>query len=236
MENKSYKKSVVIPMYNERENIIPLCQAILNISNDFIVILAVSSSPDGTQELADSLAQGNGRLIVVHPQKRDLDKTYPEGFKKALELETDWIVTMDGDFSHDPQDIPRMFEKAKENDLVIGSRYVVGGKILKWSWERRLISRGACLLNNLILGIKVKDSTTGFKCYSRALVEHLISNPYVTQGFTFQIETVLRAERGRWKTCEIPIIFRERGNGHSKFNSEEIKRYLVGIFRLRRKV
>lgn len=182
------------------------------------------------------MVRENERLIVVHPQKRDLDVTLYEGFKKALELGAEWIVTMDGDFSHNPQDIPRLFRKGKENDLVVGSRYITGGKIVRWSWKRKIMSRGACILNRLILGIKLKDSTSGFRCYSRALAEHLISRPFVTQGFAFQVEAVARAERGDWKTCEIPITFRKREKGHSKVNSEDIKRYLVGIFRLRQKL
>ena len=171
---------------------------------------------------------------IIH--KRDLDKVYYEGFKKALELGADRIVTMDGDFSHDSQDVPRLFGEGKENDLVIGSRYVTGGKTVRWGWKRKVISRGACMLNRLILGIKLKDSTSGFRCYSRALVEHLVSRPFVTQGFAFQVEAVARAERGDWKTCEIPITFRKREKGHSKLNIGNIKRYLVGIFRLRQKL
>jgi dolichol-phosphate mannosyltransferase len=234
MKEKSYKKAVIVAVYNERENIIPLCRALLNTDKDFVIILSVSHSPDGTQELANSLVRENERVIMVRPQKRDLDVTLLEGLKKALELNVDWMVTMDGDFSHEPQDIPRLFEKGKENDLVIGSRYLKGGKIIQWDWKRKTISWGARALNRLILDIKLKDSTSGFRCYSRALVKHLISYPFVTQGFTFQTETAVRIERGGWKICEIPITFREREKGCSKLDSKEIKRYLVGIFRLRK--
>ena len=233
---KNYKKAVIVPMYNEKENIIPLCQSLLNIGEDFVVILAIYPSVDGTQKIADSLNRQYDRLIILRLSGKDLGRAYCEGFKKSLELGADQIITMDADFSHDPQDIPRFFEKGKEIDLVIGSRYIKEGRTVKWNWRRKAMSRIACMLNKLILSVKVKDSTSGFKCYSRALVKYLLSQPLATKGFAFQVEAVARAEQGNWKICEIPITFFNRSRGFSKFNIGDIKNHLVGIFRLRKEL
>ena len=236
MEKKHYKKAVVVPMYNEKENIVSLYRALLNVGDDFVVILAICPSVDGTQELADSLNQQYDRLIVLHLLEKGLGKAYYEGFKKSLELGVDHIITMDGDFSHNPQDIPRLFEKGKEADLVIGSRYVGGGKTVKWDWKRRAMSRIACTLNRLILNIKVKDSTGGFRCYSQALIKYLLTRPLVIKGFGFPVEAVARAERGNWKIFEIPIIFLNRRRGFSKLKIRDIRSYLIEIFRLRKEL
>lgn len=115
---RNYKKAVIVPAYDEKENIIPLCRALLSVGRDFVIILAVSPSPDGTQKIADSLAQENERLIAIHPPKRDLDAAYCQGFKEALRLGADWIVTMDADFSHRPQDLPRFFDASLSASLI----------------------------------------------------------------------------------------------------------------------
>ena len=236
MEKEHYKKAVIVPMYNEKENIIPLCRALLSVDMDFVVILVICPSSDGTQEIANCLTRENKRLVMVISQKGGLSEAYWRGFKKALDLGVGQIITMDGDFSHNPQDLPRLFKKGKECDLVVGSRYVTGGRVVGWPWKRKAISRGACILNKLILDIKVKDSTSGFRCYSRALIEYLISRPFLTQGFTFQAEAVARAERGNCKIFEIPITFLNRKKGRSKLKIGDIRRYLFGIFRLRKEL
>ena len=236
MKKSDYKKAVIVPMYNERENISLFCQALLSVGDDFVVILSIYPSSDGTQKIAETLVQESKRLIIVVPQKMDLGEAYRKGFKKALDLGADQIITMDGDFSHDPQDLPRLFKEGKNYDLVVGSRYVLGGKITTWFWGRRIMSRTACALNSLILGLKVKDSTGGFRCYSRALAVHLLSRSFITRGFAFQVEAFARTERGDYRVCEIPIVFHKREKGTSKLSIGNIKRYFIDIFRLRRKL
>jgi dolichol-phosphate mannosyltransferase len=211
---------VCLPTYNERENLEPMVTALREVlGEDGIVLVIDDNSPDGTGEIADRLAAADERVHVLHRlRKEGLGPAYLAGFERALELGADLIMEMDCDFSHDPADVPRLATAAETADLVIGSRYVAGGGTRNWGLVRRLISRGGSLYAQILLGVRVRDLTGGFKCYRRAVLETIDLAAIDSKGYAFQIETTYRAIRAGFRVVEVPIVFVDRQVGGSKMS------------------
>jgi dolichol-phosphate mannosyltransferase len=211
---------VCLPTYNERENLEPMVRALLGrLGPDDGVLVIDDGSPDGTGELADTLAAAEPRVAVLHrDRKRGLGPAYLAGFRRALADGAELILEMDCDFSHNPADVPRLLAAAEDADLVLASRYVEGGGTENWGLLRRFISRGGSLYAQVLLGLHVRDLTGGFKCYRRAVLEALPLDDIHSKGYAFQIETTYRALRKGFSVREIPITFVDRLEGGSKMS------------------
>ena len=211
---------VCLPTYNERENLEAMVARLGEVlGHDGFVLVIDDNSPDGTGEIADRLAAERSGVEVLHrPTKDGLGPAYLDGFRRALELGADLIFEMDCDFSHDPEDVPRLVDAARNADLVIGSRYVESGGTRNWGLVRRLISRGGSLYAQLLLGVSVRDLTGGFKCYRRAVLEAIDLDAIHSKGYAFQIETTYRALGAGFCVVEVPIVFVDREVGGSKMS------------------
>ena len=186
---------------------------------DHRILIVDDSSPDGTGRIADRLADGDPHVEVLHRTAKDgLGRAYLAGFDRALGAGADLILEMDSDFSHDPKDLPRLIEAARDADLVLGSRYVPGGGVVDWGLGRRLLSRGGSWYARRILGIPVRDLTGGFKCFRRRVLETLDLDGIDAYGYGFQIELTYRAIKAGFTVREIPITFRDRELGTSKMS------------------
>ncbi|MDX6505644.1 MAG: dolichol-phosphate mannosyltransferase, partial [Gaiellaceae bacterium] len=211
------KAVVCLPTYNERENLERMLRALAD--KDVSVLVIDDNSPDGTGELADALAAELEHVAVLHrPRKEGLGPAYLAGFRRALADGAELVLELDADFSHDPNDVPRLIAAAAEADLVLGSRYVEGGSIANWGRVRRLVSSGGSLYARLLLGVGVRDLTGGFKCFRREVLETLDLEAIVSRGYAFQIETTYRALRAGFRVVEIPISFADREHGGSKMS------------------
>jgi dolichol-phosphate mannosyltransferase len=212
---------VCLPTYNERENLEAMVSALDGVlPEDSRILVIDDSSPDGTGEIADRLAAERGNVDVLHrPQKEGLGPAYLAGFRKALELSADLVLEMDCDFSHDPADVPRLLAAAEDADVVLGSRYAPGGGTKNWGLLRRIVSRGGSLYAQVILGLRVRDLTGGFKCYRRAVLETIDLDAIRSKGYAFQIETTYRAIRAGFRVVEVPIVFVDRAVGGSKMSN-----------------
>ncbi|MCX7944100.1 MAG: polyprenol monophosphomannose synthase [Deltaproteobacteria bacterium] len=233
------KNLVIIPTYNEKENIRNITKAVFE-KIDTHILIVDDNSPDGTGKIADELAEENeykGRLFVLHRSKKEgLGKAYVAGFKWALERDYEHIFEMDADFSHNPDYLPLFLEKIKEYDLVIGSRYVKGGGVQNWSFLRMLISKGGSLYSRMILGIPIKDLTGGYKCFRRIVLESIDLDNLLLSGFGFQIEMNYRAYKKGFRVYELPIIFTDRLLGKSKMSQKIFFEALLLVIKLRLKV
>ena len=214
---------VCLPTYNERDNLEPMVRALDDVVRrhelDARVLVIDDSSPDGTGELADRLTGEFRFLSVLHRPKKDgLGPAYLAGFVWALATDADRIVEMDCDFSHDPQDLPRLLAATETADLALGSRYVEGGGTRNWSLARRAVSRFGSLYARILLGVGVRDLTGGFKCFRRSVLEAIGLERISTTGYAFQIETTYRALRVGCRVVEVPIVFSEREAGKSKMS------------------
>jgi apolipoprotein N-acyltransferase len=210
---------VVLPTYNEAGTIEEIVSRVLASSPWVDVLVVDDGSPDGTGEIAQRIAAANERVRVLHrSQKLGLGRAYIDGFRQALERGYAWMLEMDSDFSHDPSDIPRFLEAARDADLVIGSRYVPGGGVRNWPKSREWLSRGGNLYSRALLGFTLTDSTSGFRCYRRVVLEALPLDEVHSEGYAFQIEMAWRAWRAGFRVVEIPITFVERREGTSKMS------------------
>jgi dolichol-phosphate mannosyltransferase len=219
---------VCLPTYNERENLEAIVQALGDMGVSVLVI--DDDSPDGTGELADRLAAELDHVEVLHrPRKEGLGPAYVAGFERALADGAELVLEMDADFSHDPADVPRLIEAAREADLVLGSRYVEGGAIRNWGPVRRFVSAGGSLYARLLLGVPVRDLTGGFKCFRREVLEGLDLRAIGSRGYAFQIETTYRAIRAGFRVRELPITFVDRERGGSKMSRRIV---LEGIWKV----
>jgi len=212
---------LVLPTYNEAENVEPLVEAArAKLPPGAQVLIVDDSSPDGTGALADRLAAQHENVHVLHrPRKEGLGPAYIAGFRKALAGGADLVLEMDSDFSHDPAYLPRLLDAAKNADLVLGSRYVDGGGVSDWGPLRRAVSRGGSAYARLVLGVAVRDLTGGFKCFRREVLEAIDLDRIATRGYAFQVEMTYRALRGGFRVVEVPIVFRERRVGSSKMDT-----------------
>ena len=215
---------LILPTYNEAENIEPLVRAALpqleSTGLEHTVLIVDDNSPDGTGEIADRLAAETERVRVLHrPHKEGLGRAYLAGFEVALAEGAELILEMDSDFSHDPADLPRLIAATGAADLVLGSRYVPGGGVLDWGIVRRALSRGGSAYARLLLGVPVRDLTGGFKCFHRRVLETIDLKGVHADGYGFQIELTYRAVRAGFTVTEVPITFRERRVGRSKMTA-----------------
>jgi dolichol-phosphate mannosyltransferase len=226
--------TVIIPTYNERENIVRLIPRVLEHPRLRVLVID-DSSPDGTSDLVATLARTEPRLdLIKRAGKQGLGTAYLDGFQRALKDGALFIFEMDADFSHDPTYIPILLAAAESGyDLVLGSRYVPGGGTANWGLLRQCISRGGNLYASLILGLPVSDSTGGFRCYRRHVLETLDLEQVRSNGYSFQIEMAYRAYRAGFRIGEIPIIFPDRRVGQSKMSRRIIAEALINVWRLR---
>ena len=213
---------LILPTYNEAENVGPIVHAARAQLRDGDHILIVDdNSPDGTGRIADTLAAELPGVEVLHrPAKQGLGRAYLAGFAYALDRGAELVLEMDSDFSHDPADLPRLIAAAENGaDLVLGSRYVAGGSVTDWGLVRRLVSRGGSWYARRVLGVDVRDLTGGFKCFRRAVLEALDLNAVHADGYGFQIELTYRTIKAGFTVEEIPIVFRDRRVGESKMTA-----------------
>jgi dolichol-phosphate mannosyltransferase len=211
---------LVMPTYDEAANLSSIVAAARDrLPAERRVLIVDDNSPDGTGRIADRLAREHDDVTVLHrPQKQGLGPAYVAGFREALAGGAELIVQMDADFSHDPGDLPRLLAAAEDADLVLGSRYVVGGGVAEWGPARRLISRAGSAYARAMLGLGIRDLTGGFKVFRRAVLEAIELEAIASLGYAFQVETTYRAIRAGFRVVEVPIVFCDRRVGESKMS------------------
>ena len=229
---------VIIPTYNERENLETISSAVLAAEPRADVLVVDDNSPDGTGRLADELAAKEPRIRVLHREKKEgLGRAYLHAFSWALEHGYQLIIEMDADFSHDPKYLPTLIDTALGGaDLVLGSRYVEGGGTVNWGVGRKIISRGGSLYARTILGIGIRDLTGGFKCFNRRVLESIDLGQVKASGYGFQIELTYRALKKGFTVKEVPIVFEDRRVGQSKMSKKIFLEALTIVWKLRLKV
>ena len=226
---------VIIPTYNERENLPSLVQEILEVDLELDILVVDDHSPDGTGVLAEALAAQTGRLLVIHrPGKLGLGTAYLDGFRYALAHDYERVVQMDADFSHRPQDLRRLLDASAGADVVVESRNVPGGQVENWSRLRHLVSQGGSLYTRLLLGLPVHDCTGGFKCFRRQALAALDLDDVRSNGFGFQVEVNYLCHRHGLRMVEVPITFPDRTAGRSKMSTGIFFEALALVWRLRR--
>jgi dolichol-phosphate mannosyltransferase len=217
--SKQEKALVIIPTYNERENIGLLIEQVLKTGPNIEILVVDDNSPDGTGKLVDDMAAQNSRIHALHrPGKMGLGSAYRDGFRYALTSDYELIFEMDADFSHDPRYLVHFLEAIEDADLVIGSRYVGGINVVNWPMSRLLLSYGASIYTRIITGMPIKDPTGGFKCFRRRVLEALDLGRVDSDGYSFQIEVNFKVWRKGFRIKEIPIIFVDRHSGTSKMD------------------
>lgn len=226
---------IIVPTYNERENLAALVAAALAELPGADLLVIDDGSPDGTGALADALAAENPHVKVVHRSgKLGLGTAYLAGFRHALAHGYDFVFEMDADFSHDPKYLPALWQRAREGaDMVVGSRYVSGGGTINWGIGRQIISRGGSLYARTILGVGVRDLTSGFICYRRAALEGIALDRIRSNGYSFQIEMKYRALKAGFHLVEVPIVFIDRRVGASKMSRAIFLEALTRVWKLR---
>ncbi len=224
---------VVIPTFNERENIEALVESLLAESERVDVLIVDDNSPDGTGDIADSLAAKHTGVHVLHRKEKDgLGRAYCDGFEWALERHYEFLMEMDGDFSHDPKDVMRFVEAAQDADLVIGSRYRDGIRVINWPLNRLMLSLCAAKYVKVITGMPFTDPTGGFKCFRRSTLKAIDLDRVTSNGYSFQIELTHQVWRRRLRVKEIPIIFTDRFQGSSKMSRAIIREALIVVWQL----
>ena len=227
-----------LPTYNERENLEAMIDAlgdVLDTDRDRVLVID-DGSPDGTGEIADRLAAEHPWVSVLHREtKEGIGPAYVAGFRRALSEGAELVLEMDCDFSHNPADVPRLIAAADNADLVLGSRYAPGGGTANWGLVRRIVSRGGCLYAQVLLGLRVRDLTGGFKCFRRATLEAIDLDALSAHGYAFQIETTYRVRKAGLRIEEVPITFVERRAGASKMTGSIVAEAMwrVPLLRLR---
>ena len=227
------KTLVVVPTYNERENLAPLAQRILGLPAKVDLLVVDDNSPDGTGRIADDLAAREVSVHVLHrTEKSGLGRAYIAGFKWALEHGYDFVFELDGDFSHNPDDIPMFLEAAQNADLVLGSRYMNGIRVINWPLSRLMLSKSAAKYVQIITGMPFTDPTGGYKCFRRRALEAMSLDDVRSNGYSFQIEMTHRLWRQGMKVVEVPIVFTDRFQGHSKMSGHIVREALIMVWRL----
>jgi dolichol-phosphate mannosyltransferase len=231
------EKIVIIPTYNEKENISGIVHSVFNLQQDFHIIVIDDGSPDGTAQIVkDLMTKFPGQLFIEERRdKQGLGTAYIYGFKWAIAKGYSFIFEMDADFSHNPNDLPRLYDACKNGgaDLAIGSRYVKGGGVVNWPWDRVALSKGASLYTRVITLMPVKDPTAGFMCYKKEVLETINLDKIVFVGYAFQIEMKFAAWKLHFKLKEVPILFQDRTQGTSKMNKGIVKEGILGVLKLR---
>ncbi|MDD9948059.1 MAG: polyprenol monophosphomannose synthase [candidate division Zixibacteria bacterium] len=231
------KSLIIVPTYNELENIRRLLPELMALGPDVRVLVVDDNSPDGTGRLADELAAENERISVLHrPEKLGLGSAYVAGFKYAIQQDVDCVFEMDADYSHDPAMIPRFIEEIVSSDVVIGSRYISGINVVNWPMSRLLLSYFANIYTRVVTGMTIRDATSGYKCFRREVLERIDLDSVRSDGYAFQIEMNFRCWRKRYRMREIPIIFVDRRSGTSKLSRGVINEavWIVWWLRLQR--
>lgn len=224
---------IVVPTYNERESIENLAAKIFEVIATVDILFVDDNSPDGTGQLADQMAAADPRIHVLHrQQKQGLGRAYLAGFQWALARPYQFIFEMDADFSHNPEDVPRFLELAKQADLVLGSRYIGGVRVINWPLNRLILSRGAAIYVKLITGMPFTDPTGGYKCFRRRVLENIDLNAVRSNGYSFQIEMTHRAWLNGFRIAELPIVFEDRHSGTSKMHRGIIWEALLLVWKI----
>lgn len=228
------KTLIIIPTYNEVENLSSLLKEIFSYAPATDILIVDDNSPDGTGALADSMNAENPHIHVMHRAgKLGLGTAYIAGFHYALDHGYDAAFEMDADFSHDPRYLPDFLQKIEQADLVIGSRYIPGGSTPNWSFSRRFISGGGNIFSRVVLGLRVHDCTAGFRCYRREVLENIGFDTIQSQGYGFQVEMAYRVQRLGYKIVETPIVFMDRRVGKSKMSRAIFIEGFVNVLRAR---
>lgn len=227
---------VVVPTYDERENLPGIVERVLGTVPAVRLLVVDDGSPDGTGELADGLAARDDRIAVLHHRpKRGLGAAYVDAFAHVMATHTaddvGWVVQMDADGSHAPEDLPAMFAAARTDgaDLVLGSRYVPGGRVVNWPWYRNALSRSANVYSRRALRLPVRDVTGGFRLFRREVLEAVTASPVSSQGYCFQVDLAFRVQRAGFTVREVPIVFTERCAGASKMSGAVVREALWRI-------
>ncbi|MFL5574383.1 MAG: polyprenol monophosphomannose synthase [Gemmatimonadaceae bacterium] len=226
---------VIVPTYNERENIARLVDAVLHQDRRIDVLIVDDASPDGTGKIADTLATADSRVHVLHRAgKMGLGTAYIAGFRWALEREYDFVFEMDADFSHDPAHLPQFLKAIEHADLVLGSRYQNGRvTVVNWPMSRLILSYSANIYARAVTGLPLFDSTGGFKCFRRSVLESISLDEVRSNGYAFQIEMSFRAWKKGFRIVEIPIVFTDRTEGQSKMSRKIVREAVTMVWRLR---
>jgi dolichol-phosphate mannosyltransferase len=230
---------LVLPTYNEADNLEQLVEAVLKrLPESRRVLIVDDNSPDGTGEIADRLARQHDDISVMHRDgKQGLGPAYIAGFREALDGGAELVISMDADFSHDPAYLPQLLRAIENADVAIGSRYVPGGGVTEWGRTRRFISRGGSSYARRILGVEIRDLTGGFKCYRREVLEAIHLEDIESKGYAFQVEITYRAVKAGFRVVEMPIVFRDREEGSSKMSKAIVAEAIwrVPAMRMRRR-
>jgi len=226
---------IIVPTVNERENLPRVAQRLLSLPVKVDILVMDGNSSDGTAQIADELAAKHPEIHVIHETKKSgLGRAYIAGFKWALERGYEFVFEMDSDFSHDPVEIPNFLEaaKSKDADLVLGSRYDGGVRVINWPLKRLMLSRSAGIYVRIITGMPFTDPTGGYKCFRRRALQAINLDEIKSDGYSFQIETTHRLWRNGFKIVEVPIIFTERVHGQSKLSRHIVREALIMVWRL----
>ena len=225
---------IVVPTYNERENIGALIAQLLQVVSDTDVIIVDDNSPDGTASQVQQRFGANSRVSVfIRTKPRSFGGSLLDGYRTAVERGYPCMVQLDADFSHDPKMIPAMIGASRTADLVIGSRYCHGGRVVNWPWPRRLLSRFANRYASLITGLDVRDSTAGFRCWTRRALQSLLKRGVASDGYAFQVEAAFRTKQAGLRVVEVPITFTDRRAGQSKMTGKVILEGIIKPWLLR---
>lgn len=230
------KTLIIIPTYNELDNLPKLLPEVLSRNEDINVLVVDDNSPDGTAAYVEKEMQLNNRLhLIKRASKQGLGTAYIAGFKYALQNHFDFIFEMDADFSHDPKEIPKFLNEINNYDLIIGSRYITGVNVINWPMRRLLLSWFANLYTRFITGMPIHDATGGFKCFKRKVLESIDLDKVRSNGYAFQIEMNFKAWKKGFKIKEIPIIFVDRMKGKSKMSKKIVREAVTMVWKLRLK-
>lgn len=230
------EKIVIIPTYNEKENIEKIIRKVLSLTGDFHILIVDDGSPDGTADIVRGLQdEFSGRLhLVCRAGKQGLGTAYIFGFKWSLERGYQYVFEMDADFSHNPDDLLRLYEACRSGaDVAVGSRYVRGGKLVNWPLQRKLISKGGAIYTKLITWMPVEDPTAGFVCYRHEVLRKIPLDEVQFVGYAFQVEMKYRSWKLGFKIKEVPITFVDRTEGVSKMSSGIVKEAMFGVWKMR---
>lgn len=234
MDKHNMKTIVIIPTYNEKDNIVKLIKKINGINSDVHVLVVDDNSPDGTAELVKQEMKSNEKIhLIERPGKMGLGTAYVDGFRYSLERKFDYIMEMDADFSHNPEEIPNFLNEIENHDLVLGSRYIKGVNVVNWPLRRLLLSYFANTYTRLITGLPVKDSTGGFKCFRAEALRKVNLDNVKSNGYSFQIEMTYRLWKLGASIKEIPIVFIDRTEGISKMNKSIVYEAIFMVWKLK---
>jgi dolichol-phosphate mannosyltransferase len=230
------KTLVIIPTYNELENLPRLLPEVLSKEEGIHILIVDDNSPDGTAAFVEDQMKNNNRIHLIKRQsKQGLGTAYIAGFKYALQNNFEFIFEMDADFSHDPKEIPRFLDEIKNSDVILGSRYINGVNVINWPLRRLLLSSFANLYTRIITGMPIHDATGGFKCFRREVLEAIDLDRVKSNGYAFQIEMTFKAWKKGFKVKEIPIIFVDRVKGKSKMSKKIVREAVTMVWKLRLK-